>query len=383
MSTITKMTDDQPMVVVNFAASKITSSREISREDVDIDFARLPDTIKAFLRQEFISRASLSEFSRLEKQARKFLQLRSVQTDLGFLMSVKDAVECVSMLETTREEYLRYAESFLNRYDTLLDERAFELEERLDGWPEADAIVRAVRQIAPTVDEVRKRISFRFSAARIEPVETFDKDEEAMLQAGLISLRKGLYGKLVNQLARDAILLRDRIEDRERKSGDRRATQKTVDAGRDLRKKVQRLMFIDPRAEQLEGLIQDALDQIPSNGPISGADYTNFLRIVQSLADEKAVLEMVEQGEPLLEVRSNAGGDATPADSAEPEQHVPEESGEAVDTTDSSQEEDDSPGEADQVAPDDDEEPTGESAQPVYEPSTRSRRKFPQNDLAF
>ncbi|MBO9471109.1 hypothetical protein J7355_13490 [Endozoicomonas sp. G2_2] len=305
MSHVTKLEYDQPMVVVNFQARKITSSREIARDEIDIDLSALPDHVNAFLRQNYLPDGALSEFKKLEKRARQFLHGRSLNTEIGYLVSTTEAVACVRKLDEIKSDYDFVKKDFLGRYEQLLADSEDKLRRDLAGWSSADKIIDAVRRIAPTAQQIEERISFDMQAFQVEPVSNFNADEQALLQAGLVSLRGGLFGKLISEVAKDAYVQLQRIDERRHETGERKARQRTVTAIRDLQAKIRKLAFIDTRAASLANVVEDALDVLPTDGPLTGNDYTNFVRIVEALADQEGLVRHVEHDKPLLAVSTD------------------------------------------------------------------------------
>lgn len=330
MSNVTKLEYDQPMVVVNFQARKITSSREIARDEIDIDLSALPDHVNAFLRQNFLPEGALSEFKKLEKRARQYLHGRSLNTEVGYLVSTKQAIDCVRKLDEIKSDYEDVKERFLANYEQLLADSEDKLRRDLAGWASAGTIIDAVRRIAPTTQEIEERISFDMQAFRVEPISDFDADSEALLQAGLASLRGGLYGKLIAEVAKDALVQRQRVEERRHETGERKARQRTVNAVRDLQAKIRKLAFIDSRAASLANVVEDAIDILPTDGPLVGPDYTNFIRIIEALSDQEGLVRHVERDKPLLAVATDDDTDmvgyphATPVCEVEEEQTVAE-----------------------------------------------------------
>ncbi|CAN0095304.1 unnamed protein product, partial [Chrysoparadoxa australica] len=84
--------------------------------------------------------------------------------------------------------------------------------------------------------------------------------------------------------------------------GQKKVRQKTVGRLRDLLEKIGTLAFIDSRASSLYQLVEDAVDCLPVTAPLVNSDFRNFEEIVKGLADQRSIIDSVDNNRPLLMV---------------------------------------------------------------------------------
>ncbi|MEQ9223912.1 MAG: DUF3150 domain-containing protein [Salinisphaeraceae bacterium] len=299
---VRKIDYGQPLVVIQFQARQISASRQIDRDQLNVDFSDLPKNVRAYLRQSFLPEGALRPFGKLFKRARDYLWGRALTTPLGFVISPDEAIEALATLEEIQAEVETEKGSFISKYRALIDKAEDEIREELAGYAQADEIIDAIRRVAPTEAYLEANIGFEFQALQVEPVQDFDPQYEALVKSGYESLRSGLFGKLVKEVSQDAYALQSDVSERVAETGQKKVRQKTVGRLRDLLEKIGNLAFIDSRASALYQLVEDAVDCLPVAAPLVNSDFRNFEEIVKGLADQRSIIDSVDNNRPLLMV---------------------------------------------------------------------------------
>jgi hypothetical protein len=145
--------------------STITASRysgvSAALAALQVDTADLPQGLTPLLRQEVIPSNEITYFATRRRQLEGELSLIATRhSQLGWLIDPQKVEVARKLISAAKVEYEDAKSTFLLKYPAMCDSVLQEFHEKLDGHPASAQIIRAVKEMQPTMDYVQRGIGF-------------------------------------------------------------------------------------------------------------------------------------------------------------------------------------------------------------------------------
>lgn len=316
--------------VLNYVLTAIDPTRMIRKDELK-DFGDVPVWLRAYFSESFIDPATLNPFGAWRKRIRDFLKDITVQISIGHVLNHEDAYLIADfMRKEVKTGFYHDKAIFIQNYEAACEKRVLELREKIQAdtkWAHfEDKIVAAVVDHRPTVDELERSINFDWFLYPVPMGGQWDVEKDKSIASGIMSLREGLYGELVKDIAFNVSGLLAKCKKRFEglKPSERfvqTVTRQAVERGLE---KLSRLAFVDRRALKLKAIADEALATLP-DGKLTGPAVDDFLAILTALGNQFHLVECVEKGYPLLNVKKQGHPDLLTQDTgaaAEPTETV-------------------------------------------------------------
>lgn len=245
----------------------------------EIDFAlgthgRLPpkEVAKSLGLKAIIDPETLRVFDRLKHQAESLLESRGVKYLSGWAVPTDKAEEVFQALDELVRRYNDEKNSFLNRYDVLVEDWA-------NAHPDFSESIRGAKL---SRDSVSRRIKASYESFKVQPVN--DEQEQA-----LVKRVSGLGDELIGSVAQLA-----RIFFKESFLGKERANKKTISAVKRIRERLSGLSFLNSKINPLIRIIDNVLLTMPKEGYFGGQDFWRLATLIKTLGDEDLIHDIIE-----------------------------------------------------------------------------------------
>ena len=245
----------------------------------EIDFAlgtngRLPpkEVAKSLGLKAIIDPETLRVFDRLKHQAESLLESRGVKYLSGWAVPTDKAEEVFQALDELVRRYNEEKNSFLNRYDVLVEDWA-------NAHPDFSESIRGAKL---SRDSVSRRIKASYESFKVQPVN--DEQEQA-----LVKRVSGLGDELIGSVAQLA-----RIFFKESFLGKERANKKTISAVKRIRERLNGLSFLNSKINPLIRIIDNVLLTMPKEGYFGGQDFWRLATLIKTLGDEDLIHDIIE-----------------------------------------------------------------------------------------
>lgn len=159
---------------------------------MQVEMGDLPQGITPLLRQDVIPNNELTVFATKRKQLEGELsQIATRHSQLGWMVDPAKSDVVRKLIQTAKTEYEEAKHAFVQKYPVLCDSILQEFKDNLAGHVAADQIIRAVKDMQPTLDYVQKGINFAVFEITFESV-----GEQAA------SIVEGLRGRAIADITR-------------------------------------------------------------------------------------------------------------------------------------------------------------------------------------
>lgn len=264
----------------------------------EIDFAlgtngRLPpkEVAKSLGLKAIIDPETLRVFDRLKHQAESLLESRGVKYLSGWAVPTDKAEEVFQALDELVRRYNDEKNSFLNRYDVLVEDWA-------NAHPDFSESIRGAKL---SRDSVSRRIKASYESFKVQPVN--NEQEQA-----LVKRVSGLGDELISSVAQLA-----RIFFKESFLGKERANKKTISAVKRIRERLSGLSFLNSKINPLIRIIDNVLLTMPKEGYFGGQDFWRLATLIKTLGDEDLIHDIIE-GKVSVEGLTDAQPESEPSE---------------------------------------------------------------------
>ena len=265
----------QKIVVIVLEFQQWTGTRAMR----EIDFAlgtngRLPpkEVAKSLGLKAIIDPETLRVFDRLKHQAESLLESQGVKYLSGWAVPTDKAEEVFQALDELVRRYNDEKNSFLNRYDVLVEDWA-------NAHPDFSESIRGAKL---SRDSVSRKIKASYESFKVQPVN--DEQEQA-----LVKRVSGLGDELIGSVAQLA-----RIFFKESFLGKERANKETISAVKRIRERLSGLSFLNSKINPLIRIIDNVLLTMPKEGYFGGQDFWRLATLIKTLGDEDLIHDIIE-----------------------------------------------------------------------------------------
>lgn len=191
-------------------------------------------------------------------------------------------------IEAVEAELNDIRDRFFAKKAEIMADFARQQEAWIEQFPEWEDILRK-KMGSP--DEIGDKIGFRYQMMKIQPAGTGDADTEETIT--------GLSGQLLEEIHQDASELMENSF-----IGRERVTRKALRPIKEMREKVNRLIFISPKAMILRDTIDRVLNACPppSEGRLTEEQTDRIRSALHLIADKSALTTHIER---VFEARRN------------------------------------------------------------------------------
>lgn len=317
-----KVHDKDELIFLAFQARKFSTVRVIDLQQLG-NVTTLPKAMRSYLSQSFVTKGLLDEVNKLAQQARDYLAGTALNLELGYLLPPDQAVATAERFEDIKAQYEAAVATLLDSYNDALDKAETELRNQFPGYEGMDTLVKAIRRQAPTHEYLEQNLGFDFQMFTVGRVKgDYDPKSDRLVSSGFLSLHGGLFGRLVVDICGIAGVLNRELADGDVAS-DGRIKKKTFDRVHDIVGKIELMNFIDPKkVGDMKQLITSALSSFPTTFPLDQGYHGPFCELVRRLSNQSHVLNCLDKGLPLFELRAPVSVPAQPAADPVPEVEV-------------------------------------------------------------
>lgn len=312
------VTNDNYVVVFNLFANCVSSERQLDVTKLGINLDELPSGPRKLIQEKIFPKEFMNNYMRFRDRAIAVLERgASVQVAMGYVCSRLEAVAKIADLNAIKADWEEQIKQDSARYDDMCNERItnIALEAYKEGVPAniVNIIVNALRKRQPQWSEFESRMKFDFMPVPVQ-LELDDNGgvfDPTLFQAqknGLVAMREGVFGSLVQHIVREANELLKVLEGKKASEGVYAINYRTVARIGSISEKLHGLSFVHRHIAPLAQTIDDALAFMPKevekNLPLTAVPFYNLIACLNAMADQHELLQRLRDKQPLVVVKN-------------------------------------------------------------------------------
>lgn len=311
----TAVNDDQ-VVVFNLMVSCMSAERQFDLTKLGIDVDNLPSASRKLVQERIFPKEFLNNYSRLRDRANAVLDRgAAVRLEMGVVSSRTEAVAKIEDLDAIKADWAAQIEKDSHRYASICNERiALIAAEAYNEQVSADVVntlVDALRKRQPTWEHFVSRMNFAYSPVpiKLELDETKAEFDPILFKAqreGLVALREGVFGALVQYLTRESNEILKVLNGKEQHHGVYTINYRTVARIGEITEKLHGLAFVHQQVAPLASVIDAALAFMPKSVEkdlgLQPSQFFNLIACLEAMGDQHELLARLRDKQPLVEV---------------------------------------------------------------------------------
>ena len=311
----TAVNDDQ-VVVFNLMVSCMSAERQFDLTKLGIDVDKLPSASRKLVQERIFPKEFLNNYSRLRDRANAVLDRgAAVRLEMGVVSSRTEAVAKIEDLDAIKADWAAQIEKDSHRYASICNERiALIAAEAYNEQVSADVVntlVDALRKRQPTWEHFVSRMNFAYSPVpiKLELDETKAEFDPILFKAqreGLVALREGVFGALVQYLARESNEILKVLNGKKQHHGVYTINYRTVARIGEITEKLHGLAFVHQQVAPLASVIDAALAFMPKSVEkdlgLQPSQFFNLIACLEAMGDQHELLARLRDKQPLVEV---------------------------------------------------------------------------------
>jgi hypothetical protein len=316
VSKVKTAVNDNQVVVFNLMISCMSAERQIDLAKLGIDVDSLPSASRKLVQEKIFPKEFLNNYARLRDRANAVLDKgAAVRVELGVVSSRTEAVSKIADLNSIKEDWAKQIETDRTRYDQICNERismiaAQAFQEDVPAEM-VNLLVTALRKRQPVWEDFVNRMKFEYSAMpiQLELDENSVGFDPVLFQAqreGIVALREGVFGALVQYLTRESNDILKVLNGKRPIQGLYAVNYRTVTRIGEITDKLHGLSFVHKNVAPLAKVIDDALAFMPKSVEkdlqLPVAHFLNLLACLEAMADQHELLSRLREKQPLVEV---------------------------------------------------------------------------------
>lgn len=306
--------NDSHIVVFNLMISCISAERQLDLAKMGIDLDSLPSASRKLIQEKIFPTEFLNNYSRLRDRANAVLDKgAAVRVELGVVSSRTEAVSKIEELNAIKADWNKLIETDHLRYETICNERialiATQAYKENVSATVVNTIVDALRKRQPVWEEFVARMRFEYSAMPVQLELEDDKSgfDPVLFTAqkeGLVALREGVFGSLVQYLVTESNQILKVLNGKKAKRGCYSINYRTVARIGEVTDKLHGLAFVHQHIEPLAQVIDDALAFMPRSVEkdlemVTGP-FLNLLACLEAMSDQHTLIARLRDKQPLV-----------------------------------------------------------------------------------
>lgn len=311
----TAINDDQ-VVVFNLMITCMSAERQLDLTKMGIDVASLPSASRKLVQEKIFPKEFLNNYSRLRDRANAILARgAAVQLDMGTISSRTEAVAKISDLNDIKAEWAEQLNRDSLTYDEICNKRialiASEAYKEGVSVEVVNSLVDTLRKRQPTWDDFKSRMSFAYSSIPLKLELDEDKADfdPILFQAqreGIVALREGVFGGLVQYLSRESSEILKVLNGKKMHHGVYTINYRTVARIGEITAKLHGLAFVHQQIRPLAIVIDEALGFMPKSVEkdlgLQSSQFFNLIACLEAMADQHELLARLRDKQPLVVV---------------------------------------------------------------------------------
>lgn len=311
----TAVNDDQ-VVVFNLMVSCMSAERQFDLTKLGIDVSKLPSASRKLVQERIFPKEFLNNYSRLRDRANAVLDRgAAVRLEMGVVSSRTEAVAKIEDLDAIKADWVAQIEKDSHRYASICNERiALIAAEAYNEQVPADVVntlVDALRKRQPTWEHFVSRMNFAYSPVpiKLELDETKAEFDPILFKAqreGLVALREGVFGALVQYLSRESNEILKVLNGKKQHHGVYTINYRTVARIGAITEKLHGLAFVHQQVSPLASVIDEALAFMPKSVEqdlgLQPSQFFNLIACLEAMGDQHELLARLRDKQPLVEV---------------------------------------------------------------------------------
>ncbi|MEX6780281.1 DUF3150 domain-containing protein [Pseudomonas aeruginosa] len=311
----TSVNDDQ-VVVFNLMVSCMSAERQFDLTKLGIDVSKLPSASRKLVQERIFPKEFLNNYSRLRDRANAVLDRgAAVRLEMGVVSSRTEAVAKIEDLDAIKADWVAQIEKDSHRYASICNERiALIAAEAYNEQVPADVVntlVDALRKRQPTWEHFESRMSFKYIPVPIkleldESKAEFDPVLFKSQRDGVVALREGVFGGLVQYLTRESNEILKVLNGKKQHHGVYTINYRTVARIGEITEKLHGLAFVHQQVAPLASVIDEALAFMPKSVEkdlgLQPSQFFNLIACLEAMGDQHELLARLRDKQPLVEV---------------------------------------------------------------------------------
>ena len=318
VSKVKSAINDNHVVVFNLMISCMSAERQIDVNKLGVDIDTLPSDSRKLVQERIFPKDFLNNYSRLRDRANAVLDKgAAVRVELGVVSSRSEAVSKIEELNAIKAEWAQQIKTDSLRYDNICNERIALIAAAAykDGVSAivVNTLVNSLRKRQPVWEDFVNRMKFEYSAMPIQ-LELDEKNsafDPILFQAqrdGIVALREGVFGALVQYLSRESTDILKVLNVKKQHHGVFTINYRTVTRIGEMTEKLHGLAFVHKNVAPLAKVIDDALAFMPKNSDkdlgLQPAYFLNLVACLEAMTDQHELLGRLRDKLPLVEVQA-------------------------------------------------------------------------------
>jgi hypothetical protein len=294
----------------------MSAERQFDLTKLGIDVDKLPSASRKLVQERIFPKEFLNNYSRLRDRANAVLDRgAAVRLEMGVVSSRTEAVAKIEDLDAIKADWAAQIEKDSHRYASICNERiALIAAEAYNEQVPADVVntlVDALRKRQPTWEHFVSRMNFAYSPVpiKLELDETKADFDPILFKAqreGLVALREGVFGALVQYLTRESNEILKVLNGKKQHHGVYTINYRTVARIGEITEKLHGLAFVHQQVAPLASVIDAALAFMPKSVEkdlgLQPSQFFNLIACLEALGDQHELLARLRDKQPLVEV---------------------------------------------------------------------------------
>lgn len=311
----TAVNDDQ-VVVFNLMISCMSAERQFDLTKLGINVDELPSASRKLVQEKIFPKEFLNNYTRLRDRANTVLDRgAAVRVEMGVVSSRSEAVAKIEDLEAIKADWASQIEKDSHRYASICNDRIslIAAEAYSEGVPAdvVNTLVDALRKRQPTWEHFVSRMNFAYSPVpiKLELDETKADFDPVLFKAqreGLVALREGVFGALVQYLTRESNEILKVLNGKKPHHGVYTINYRTVARIGQITEKLHGLAFVHQQVAPLASVIDAALGFMPKSVEadlgLQPSQFLNLIACLEAMGDQHELLARLRDKQPLVDV---------------------------------------------------------------------------------
>lgn len=318
VSKVKTAVNDTHVVVFNLMVSCMTAERQIDLAKLGIDVESLPSESRKLVQEKIFPKSFLNSYERFRDRANSTLDKgAAVRVEMGVISSRTEAVSKIGELDAIKADWADQIDKDRLVYESICNERIAKIavqafEEGVQS-EKVNLLVSALKKRQPLWEEFVERMQFKYSAMpiQLELDENTNGFDPVLFQAqrdGVVALREGVFGGLVQYLARESSEILKVLNGKKPSAGLYSINPRTVTRIGSITEKLHGLSFVHKSVSPLAKVIDEGLSFIPSgshgNLILPTGHFLNLLACLEAMSDQHELLGRLRDKQPLVEVKN-------------------------------------------------------------------------------
>lgn len=311
----TAVNDDQ-VVVFNLMINCMSAERQFDLTKLGIDVDSLPSASRKLIQERIFPKEFLNNYSRLRDRANTVLDRgAAVRLEMGVITSRTEAVAKIEDLNVIKAAWAEQIEKDSKDYDNICNLRIALIANQAykEGVSAVvvNTLVDSLRKRQPTWDDFKSRMKFAYTSIpiKLELDESKAEFDPVLFQAqreGIVALREGVFGGLIQYLSRESNEILKVLNGKKQHHGVYSINYRTVARIGEITAKLHGLAFVHQQVAPLASVIDAALAFMPKSVEkdlgLQPGQFLNLIACLEAMGDQHELLARLRDKQPLVVV---------------------------------------------------------------------------------